>query len=190
MMNKKKDIIDFFSTRRSTSFKNLSTPIPKDEDLKFYLKIASRSPDYGALEPWRFIILKKEKMYKIISKIEIVGNKEGIKKELMERQKNIFLQSPLIIAVIFSPKLSVKVSRDEQLLSVGGVCLSLLNICHASGWGANWLTGWTTKSKEFSKVVFDLDNVESIAGYIHIGSVKEKNVERKRPNVEQLITWI
>jgi len=189
MNRNKENLIEFFSTRRSTSYKNLILPIPNDEDIKFLLKIASRSPDYGGLEPWRYIILKKDKRLEIISKLDIIGEAEKINTELLTKQKKIFYQAPLIIIVIFSPKPNIKISRDEQLLSTGGVCLSLLNICHASGWGANWLTGWTVKSKKFSKEILMLKDNEKIAGYIHIGSIKKKSLERRRPNVEDLIQW-
>lgn len=190
-MNKKThEIIDFLSKRRSTSYRNLVLPIPDDKEILSILKIATRSPDYGALEPWRFLIFKKDFLTNISLQIDFLGKKEKLNKDLLEKQKNVFLNSPLIITVIFSPKTHVKISRDEQLLSTGGVCLALLNACNAYGWGANWLTGWTTKQNVFLKEVLGLSQTESVAGYIHVGTVKEKPLERKRPTIENLISWM
>ena len=189
-MNKKKhEIIDFLSKRRSTSYRNLVSPIPEDKEILSILKIATRSPDYGTLEPWRFLIFKQDYLEHISTQIDILGKKEKLNKELLEKQKNVFLNSPLIITVIFSPKTHVKISRDEQLLSTGGVCLALLNACNAHGWGANWLTGWTTKHNVFLRDVLGLTQTEKVAGYIHVGTVKEKPSERKRPIIENLISW-
>jgi hypothetical protein len=34
-------------------------------------------------------------------------------------------------------------------MSAGAVCLSLVNACLASGWGAGWLTGWRARHEGF-----------------------------------------
>ena len=58
-------------------------------------------------------------------------------------------------------------------------------MCHASGWGANWLTGWTVKSKKFSKEILMLKDNEKLQD-IFISEIKKKITERRRPNVEDL----
>ena len=50
--------------------------------------------------------------------------------------------APLVIGVIASLVPGHKVPEQEQLLSAGCVCFSLLQAANALGYGAQWLTGW------------------------------------------------
>ena len=72
--------------------------------------------------------------------------------------------------MVFSPRESIKIPEVEQILSAGAVCLSLLNVALASGWGANWLTDWIATERVFLKQGLGLTDEEFVAGYIHIGT--------------------
>ena len=96
----------------------------------------------------------------------------------------------LIIAVIFSPKATDRIPLIEQKLSAGAACLALLNSALADGWGANWLTGWMSRDKDFLKKGLKLKNDEFVAGFIHIGTPKSTPLERERPNMGEITEWL
>ena len=78
----------------------------------------------------------------------------------------------------------------EQQLSAGAVCLSLLNAAHAEGWGANWLTGWISYDRDFLTTVLDLTEIETVAGFIHMGTKTSKPNERERPDLAKITSWL
>ncbi len=49
--------MDFLLTRRSRPAKTLAAPAPDRAALMTILTAATRCPDHGKLEPWRFIVL-------------------------------------------------------------------------------------------------------------------------------------
>ena len=66
----------------------------------------------------------------------------GIEPAKRDKTARLWAQTPMIVAVVSSPKPAAKVPEVEQILSAGAVCLSLVNAAEAMGWGASWLTGW------------------------------------------------
>ncbi|MBX8803514.1 nitroreductase, partial [Ochrobactrum sp. MR28] len=54
------DLIDFLKTRSSTPIVGLIEPAPSADELAQILTIASRVPDHGKLNPWRFIIYRDD----------------------------------------------------------------------------------------------------------------------------------
>ncbi|MDX5383210.1 MAG: nitroreductase family protein, partial [Rhodobacterales bacterium] len=50
--------MEFLLTRRSRPAKTLGLPVPDRAQLMQILTAASRSPDHGKLEPWRFVVLQ------------------------------------------------------------------------------------------------------------------------------------
>lgn len=186
MSSKNKIVMDFLLSRRSHSAKTLIDPIPNDDSLEKILTAAARSPDHGKLEPWRFLILEKKTMSKLANEVLRIGGIRGIDKHKVEKSATTFLKSPLIVAVVSSPKITERIPLIEQQLSAGAVCLSLLNAAHAEGWGANWLTGWVAYDEMFLVSVLGLSVNEFVAGFIHIGSPTVESLERNRPDLQKI----
>ena len=100
-----------------------------------------------------------------------------------------FHQGDVIVAVISSPKASEKIPVWEQHLSVGAVCLALVNAALASGWGANWLTGKMAYDGVFRRQMLGCTEGEAVAGFIHIGTETVTPQDRPRPDLEALTSW-
>ena len=96
----------------------------------------------------------------------------------------------LAVAVIEVQKPSEKIPAIEQTYSAGAVCLGLLNAALASGWGANWLSGWQTHDPDFCRAAFGLADNERVAGLVHIATEGVAPPERPRPDIEALTEWV
>ena len=190
MRSKNKILMDFLLSRRSVSAKTLVEPAPDRSSLENILKAAARSPDHGKLVPWRFLILEKQVMPRIAKKIIEIGTLSGIDPEKLNKNANIFLNSPLIVAVVSSPNSIERIPLVEQHLSAGAVCIALLNAAHAEGWGANWLTGWMSYDKNFLNTVLSVSESEFVAGFIHIGTKTVEPKERERPDIKSITSWL
>lgn len=185
-----KPVLEFLQTRRSRPAKLLRAPAPDREALMPILTAAGRTPDHGKLEPWRFIVLEKPALTRLADAIDARGTSNGLAPEDVAKARSQFDDSPLCVAVIEVRKPSEKIPAIEQTYSAGAVCLALLNAALASGWGANWLSGWPSHDTQFCAGHLGLGDAERVAGFIHIGTASAVPPERPRPDITAITTWI
>ena len=184
------EVLEFLLSRRSRPAVTLSRPVPTREQLTPILAAAARSPDHGALVPWRFIILEDSAMPRMAKHLRERGVALGKGASLLDRAVEVFENAGLIVAVVSSPNLDSKIPPIEQTLSAGAVCLSLLNAALAAGWGANWVTGFGAHDPDFRELALGLKKHELVAGFVHIGTETSVPPERPRPDVQAITTWV
>lgn len=184
------EALEFLLTRRSRPAKTLTTPIPTAQELSPILTAAARTPDHGKLEPWRFIVLTEAALQRLANLTEKRGLELQMDPEKVAKAKTQFADAGLVVAVISCLRPSEKVPQIEQVYSAGAVCLAMVNAALASGWGANWLSGWMSFDQTFLNQGLDLSSDEAVAGFIHIGTETSRPPERPRPNTEALTTWV
>lgn len=182
--------LEFLLTRRSRPAKTLIAPAPTRAELEPILTAALRTPDHGKLEPWRLIVLERPAMLRLAELVTETGTRLGKDEADIAKARQAYVDAQLAIAVISAPVPSDKIPEIEQVYSAGAVCLALLNAALASGWGANWLSGWASHDAEFAQTGLDLSAGESIAGIIHIGTEKFTPPERPRPNLADKVSWV
>ena len=96
----------------------------------------------------------------------------------------------LVVAVVKRPLPTDRIPETEQVLSAGAVCLTLLNVAQAAGWGSNWLTGWHVDDEGFRREAMGLAPGEWVAGLIHIGTETSVPPDRPRPDIGAITTWV
>lgn len=190
MPKKNPQALDFLLNRRSRPAKTLTTPVPDRDELLTILQAAARTPDHGKLEPWRFIVVEKQAMPRLAQAAKERGQLLGLDAEKVEKGRAQFDQGNLAVAVIEVQKPSEKIPELEQTYSAGAVCLALLNAALASGWGANWLSGWPSHDRGFMREALGLNDNERIAGFLHIGTETSAPPERPRPDLTEITTWM
>lgn len=182
--------LDFLLTRRSVPSKVLTAPYPGRDDLDVILTAASRSPDHGALVPWRFVVLQGAALSRLADLARSHGAEVGIDPEKVEKTANQFGGAGLIVAVILTPVESAKAPLPEQQFAAGGVCLALVNAALASGWGANWITGWVAHDPAFLAKGLGMSEAETLVGFVHLGSSANTPPDRVRPDLAQIVEWV
>jgi len=181
--------IAFLQTRRSRPAKTLTTPVPSQAELQTLLTMAARTPDHGKLEPWRFIVLGKRRLSELAQLVDHRATDMGLDPDKTQKGKNQFQDGHLGVVVVEVQKPSEKIPAIEQTYSAGAVCLSLVNAALATGWGANWLSGWPNHDRGFVEQAFGLADHERVAGIIYLGTETNTPPERPRPNIESITTW-
>jgi nitroreductase len=179
----------FLRTRRSHPAKAFRLPVPDRAALREILTIAARVPDHGKLEPWRFVVIETAAMARLAELAEARARVLGLDDEQTSKGRGPYDRGLLAVAVIFSPKPSPKVPEAEQFLSAGALCLGVVNAAEASGWGANWLSGWPSHDAVFAAQAFGLAPGERVAGIIHIATVAADTPDRPRPDIDRLTSW-
>ena len=142
-----------------------------------------RVPDHGRLEPWRFILIRgdnRQRLGDVLARRAVERNRDALA-AVVDKDRARFNQPPLVIAVVARLTPGHKVPEQEQLLSGGAVCLTLLQVADALGFGAQWLTGWAAYDPVVAGTLGLSDN-EQVLGFIHVGTALERSAERERPD--------
>ena len=186
------DLLHCLETRRSVKPVALGEPGPNPDELCRLLTIASRVPDHGALVPWRFILFQGEARQAASAQLAAVYLAQH--PELSEQTvgnltkiSHLFTQAPVVVAVVSRADPNARRPEWEQVLTVGAVCMNLTTAATAMGYASVWLTGWAAYDTD-ALAALGVRVEEKLAGFIHIGTAKERPPDRTRPIVDDLIT--
>ncbi len=184
-------LLDYLKVRRSTPALQLTEPGPSKAEIEEILRLAVRVPDHGKLAPWRFVVYRGEERVRLgetALRIALEKNPElDLQQQDAERMR--FTRAPVVIAVISTAKPHFKIPEWEQVMSAGAVCLNVIFAANANGFAANWLTEWLAFDPSFLAEI-GVSAEEKVAGYIHIGSTTFPPVERPRPELADVVTWV
>jgi nitroreductase len=180
--------IDLLLARRSVSANSLEEPGPSRSELELMLRAASRVPDHKKLVPWRFLLFQGEaraEFGKILAEV-CRSEEEDPGAFRLETEAKRFLRAPLVIAVISRVVKNPAAPDWEQILSAGAACQNLIVAATALGYGAQWITEWYGYSPGIRRALGLADN-ERVAGFVYIGTPKEKPEERERPALADIV---
>ncbi len=185
----RRTVLEFLETRRSPRLRSLGDPCPSDAEVERMLTVASRVPDHGRLVPWRFILIRGDRRAALCERIGACYPEDhpDASDELVAAACIRLTHAPLVVAVVFRPRTHPKVPEWEQILSVGAVCMNLLNAARALGYAGLWLTEWYAFDR---RVLGELGVApkERLAGFIHVGTETAPREERPRPALAELVT--
>jgi len=175
-------ILAHLLTRRSVSANSLGEPGPSTAEIEQILTAAARVPDHKKLVPWRFVLFEGEVRKAFGQVLAAVCRKQESEpgQFRLETEANRFMRAPLVIAVISRVAKNPAAPEWEQVLSAGAACQNLLVAATALGYGAQWITEWYAYNGGVRAALHLADN-ERVAGFIYIGTAKEKPDERERP---------
>jgi nitroreductase len=175
------EVLARLAVRRSASAQLLAAPGPSEAEIEQILHLGARTPDHGKLFPWRFVVLGPQSRAELSEALAALAETQGrIDKDLAVLAK--LANPPLTIMVVSTPIQGHKVPVWEQQLSAGAVCINLEHAADALGYSASWITDWYSYDPA-AVALFGVKDGETIAGFIHIGSLTEAPLERPRPNM-------
>jgi len=181
--------LDLLLTRRSVSANSLTDPGPSAAELDQMLRAASRVPDHKKLVPWRFILFQGKARAAFGQALaEICRAEENDPGAFrLENEEKRFLRAPLVIAVISRVVKTAGAPEWEQILSAGAACQNLILAAAALGFGAQWITEWCGYSAGVRRVLGLAEN-ERVAGFVYVGTPKERPEERERPKLSDIVS--
>lgn len=183
-VERRPEVLAFLASRRSASALTLAEPGPSAQEIAQLIRLATRAPDHGKLNPWRFIVFQGASKLAFAGALEEIarGRRDAAAAAKLGKLK----APPLCIAVISSPKPG-KIPEWEQRLSAGAVCTNLTYAALAMGFGANWITDWYAYDQQ-AAAVLALAAEEKVAGFVMIGTASEPPLERDRPDAAALVS--
>ena len=182
--------LELLLTRRSV--KALTEPGPTPDELATILTAASRVPDHKSLTPWRFVVFEGDARLAFGNVLAAVLKHEDKAKEQpsevrLETERQRLMNAPVVVMVISKAEDKAGAPAWEQVLSCGAACQNLMIAANALGFGTVWVTRWYAYSSGVASHL-GLAPHERIAGFIHIGTVKERQPDRTRPNLADVVT--
>jgi nitroreductase len=178
---------DFLLKRNSAPIHELKEPAPSDAEIETMIRVASRVPDHGRMEPWRFILYRGEAREKVGRMLAALAEKREGPLTDVRRDKEMtrFSRAPLVIGVISAPRDNPKIPDWEMQLSGGAAAMNLVLAANSMGYGTNWITNWYAYDEEGRRLL-GLAPHERVIGFVHIGTFGGTVSERPRPDVAKL----
>ena len=173
------------AARRSAPAQALVAPGPSDVELDEILRLGARTPDHGKLFPWRFVVLGPQSRAAVAEKLAVLAelrNKPAKDQAVLAK----LTAAPVTILVISTPVQGSKPIWEQQL-SAGAVCMNLEHAAGGFGYFASWITDWYSYDEQAVRL-FGVQEGETVAGFIHIGTLAEPALERPRPDMTAKVT--
>lgn len=181
-------VLDLLLKRRSV--KLLDAPGPSPAELDAILSAGARVPDHKALAPWRFVVFEGEaraRFGELLARALLTEEKEPPSDVRLDTERQRLMCAPITVAVVSRTIETSGAPEWEQVLSAGAACQNILIAANALGYGTNWVTRWFAYSP-LVKAGLGLASNERIAGFIHIGTPRERQPDRKRPVLADVLT--
>ena len=184
------ETIGLLLRRRSAKPAMLADPGPTSEQLTTILTAATRVPDHKKLEPWRFIVFEgdaRATFGRVLLKACLAEDKQTPSAARLETERTRFLRAPTVVAVISCVTANPAAPEWEQVLSCGAACFNLCLAANALGFATSWITEWYSYSPAV-RAALRLATNERMAGFVYIGTAKETQSDRDRPQLARIVS--
>jgi nitroreductase len=177
------DAIEALMSRVSIPPKLLVEPAPEGESLDEIMETAMRAPDHGALQPWRFHIVRGDARVKLgeLFAEALLKNDPNADAEAIEKERGRPLRSPLVI--VAATKVSYEksnVPKVEQIVATAAAVQNIMNAAHARGFGSFLATGKNARDAHV-KAGFGLSEDDEIVGFVYFGTPLRGAGPKPRP---------
>jgi len=185
--------LDFLKTRRSVTAKKMARGNVTEDHLRQILEAGIRVPDHGALKPWKLKVIRGATQKQLDEEVifaEFIKANPDASAETQSIEKNRFQRADTVIAVISSPVEHKSITEWEMHLSAGAVCTTLLYAAQSLDYAAQWLTEWYAYNDNVLRELGGVPGKDRIAGFIYIGEKTSTPIERTRPEVDSVVSYL
>ncbi|ADE40750.1 nitroreductase family protein [Candidatus Puniceispirillum marinum] len=186
-------VVTFLTSRRSVTAKTMAPGQVSRADLDAILTAGLRVPDHGALKPWKLVVLQGDVRKTLDEEVilaEFMRENPDAEDKFIEIETNRLQRAHTVIAVLSSPVEHPKIVEWEMALSAGAVCTTLLYAAQSMGYAAQWLTEWYAYNNAMLARLGGVAGHDRIAGFIYIGEKVKDPMERTRPDLDEVVTFL
>jgi nitroreductase len=158
-------------SRRSVPPLQLRDPGPSPEQIHAAIDAALSAPDHGMLRPWRFVLIRGEARARLAELFvgRMLERDPATPPAKLEKARRMPTSAPLVIAAGARIVAQHKIPELEQLLASAAGIMNLLNVFHAQGYGAIWLTGGNAYDPQIAAAL-GFGAQERCLGFVYVGS--------------------
>ncbi len=184
------DAMENLMSRNSVPPKLLSEPAPENEVLQEILNTAVRAPDHGAIQPWRFHIVRGEARARLaeIFVEALLKRDPDAPEAAITKERNRTKFAPIVIVACTEVTTDhPNVPPVEQIVSTGAAVQNIMNAAHSKGYGSFLSTGKNAQDP-YVKQAFNLTDKDEIVGFVYLGTPKPGLSAKPRPDVAEFCT--
>lgn len=185
--------LDLLLARRSSKPATLTTPGPSGAELERILTAAARVPDHKKLTPWRFVVFEgaaRSLFGEVLARACRSEEVEPPSDTRLATERSRLERAPTVVVVISRVVATPGAPEWEQVLSCGAACFNMCIAANALGFGTCWITEWYAYSPTV-RAALSLAANERIAGFVYIGTARERQPDRERPDLASIVSrWV
>jgi nitroreductase len=184
-------VIDAIRSRRTVKKMEAQRAVDR-ADLDAVIEAATWAPNHHLTEPWRFVVVegaaRKRLGDALASALEsgITGN---VAPERLEVERNKPLSSPVIVALISSPKKAENVVPQEELVAAGAALQNMLLTAYSLGLASFVRTGAHAYSEAVRRF-FAMSEHEALVAMVYLGYSTGPLPPGKRTPPGERVTWL
>jgi nitroreductase len=170
-------------TRQHVSPKRLGDPGPDAAQTETILAAAGAAPDHGRINPWRLIIIPRERRHLLGEAFaEALAERDAASTEVQrEEARAKAFRGPFLALMVLrlDPALG-ETHPQERMISAGCAIQNMLLVAHAMGYGAGLSSGRALYSRQM-RALFGLRDDEQPLCFFSVGTVTTGKASRPRP---------
>jgi nitroreductase len=181
------ETIDTLLSRNSIPPKLLMEPAPDEDALQEILATAVRAPDHGAIQPWRFHIVRGEaraRLSEIFVEALLKRDPEAPEAVVTKERNRTSFAPVVIVACAEVTTDNPNVPPVEQIVSTGAAVQNIMNAAHAKGFGTFLSTGKNARDPHVKRA-FGLSEKDELVGFVYLGTPKPGLSGKPRPDATE-----
>ena len=179
-------------SRQHTSPKRLDDPGPNAAQIERILGAAGAAPDHGELNPWRLIVIPRERRHLLgeaFAEALVERDAEATEMQRQEAREKASRGPFLLLAVArLDPGLG-PTHPQERVVAAGCAIQNMLLVAHAMGFGAGFSSGRAMYSRPM-KSLFGLGATEQPLCFMTIVTVTKAKPAHSRPRVAEYTSFL
>lgn len=189
-----KNINEIIRERRSIYPKEFTGKILDDGIIETLLENANQAPNHLSNYPWRFIVIKGDKLAIWLNKAASIYKEETapekFRQEKYDKVLNNIGKISHAIAIVLHRDPEVKSIETEDICAVAcGVQNMYLSLTQFPRAGGYWSTGLGTYSASM-KAFLGLDENERLLGYLVLGDLENKRTEGHKKDYKKFVRYL
>jgi len=185
-------VIDAIRSRRTVKKMDAERP-PARSDVETVIEAAIWAPNHHATEPWRFVVVAGEARKRLgaaLAAALVTSSTERVAPERLEVERNKPLSSPVIVALIGSPKKGDNnIVPQEEVVAAGAALQNMLLAAYSLGLASFVRTGAHSYSQEV-RTFFGMGESETLIGMVYLGYASGAVPPGKRIPFREKTTWL
>ena len=170
-------------SRQHVSTKRLGDPGPDAAQIETILGAAGAAPDHGRLNPWRLIVIARERRH-LLGEVfaEALVERDATATEVQRQEARAKAHRGPFLALVVArldPALG-ETHPQERMISAGCAIQNMLLVAHAMGFGAGLSSGRALYSRQM-RTLFCLSAHEQPLCFFSAGTVITSKASRPRP---------
>jgi nitroreductase len=180
------------AARQHVGLRHLEKPAPDAQALRELLACASGAPDHNRLRPWRFVVLSwaaRPRLAEAFAASLLKRDPSATPEQLAAAADKAWNAPVLLLAIADLRAEDSVVTLAERYVSLGAALQNLLLAAQERGFASGLSSGRSLQAATFRDALGLVDGEEAIC-FVGIGTSRALKPRRRRPAVDEFVTWL